>query len=90
MVVTDSPKTKEALLQSNSWVDVRDVALGHVLALEKEAAGGERIINTAGTSLLGAIKFGTPYLLTMLRFQVAIYGKSGVRLSINLCSLTKS
>ena len=63
MVVTDSPKTKEALLQSNSWVDVRDVALGHVLALEKEAAGGERIINTAGTSLLGAIKFGTPIYL---------------------------
>ena len=89
MVVTDSPKTKEALLQSNSWVDVRDVALGHVLALEKEAAGGERIINTAGTSLLGAIKFGTP-LLTTTRFQVAIYGKSGVRLPINLCSLTKS
>jgi len=52
MVVTDSPKTKEALLGSTCWVDVRDVALGHVLALEKEAAGGERIINTAGTSLL--------------------------------------
>lgn len=29
-------------------VDVRDVALGHVLALEKEEAGGERFITSAG------------------------------------------
>ncbi|KAF7336883.1 D-lactaldehyde dehydrogenase [Mycena venus] len=31
-----------------SWVDVRDLALAHVRALEKEAAGGERIIISAG------------------------------------------
>jgi len=48
MVVADSPKTKEALSQSTSWVDVRDTALAHVLALEKDAAGGQRIITTAG------------------------------------------
>jgi nucleoside-diphosphate-sugar epimerase len=48
MVVTDSPKTKEALSRPNSWVDVRDIALGHVLALEKDAAGGQRIIIVAG------------------------------------------
>ena len=50
MVVADSPKTKEDLAESdsNSWVDVRDTALGHVLALEKEAAGGERIITASG------------------------------------------
>ena len=50
MVVADSPKTKEDLSESdsNSWVDVRDTALGHVLALEKEAAGGQRIITASG------------------------------------------
>ncbi|KAJ7590474.1 D-lactaldehyde dehydrogenase [Mycena floridula] len=32
----------------NSWVDVRDVAEAHILALEKEAAGGERFIISAG------------------------------------------
>ena len=47
-VVDSSPKTKEDLSESNSWVDVRDTALGHVLALEKEAAGGQRIITTSG------------------------------------------
>jgi hypothetical protein len=30
------------------WVDVRDLALAHVRALQKEEAGGERIIITAG------------------------------------------
>ena len=48
MVVADSPKTKEALSGWNSWVDVRDTALGHVLALEKDAAGGQRIITASG------------------------------------------
>jgi len=49
IVLSGTPKTRDVLLQSNSWADVRDVALGHVLALEKEAAGGERIITNAGT-----------------------------------------
>ncbi|KAI0062404.1 NAD(P)-binding protein [Artomyces pyxidatus] len=31
------------------WVDVRDSALLHVLSLEKEEIGGERLINTNGT-----------------------------------------
>ena len=48
MVVADPPKPKEALSRSNSWVDVRDTALGHVLALEKDAAGGQRIIISSG------------------------------------------
>ena len=47
-VVADSPKTKEALSESNTWVDVRDTALGHVLALEKDAAGGQRIVTASG------------------------------------------
>ncbi|KDR70025.1 hypothetical protein GALMADRAFT_255392 [Galerina marginata CBS 339.88] len=48
MVVAETPKTKETLSASNSWVDVRDTALAHVLALEKEEAGGERIITSGG------------------------------------------
>jgi nucleoside-diphosphate-sugar epimerase len=31
------------------WIDVRDIALAHVLALEKESAGGERFIISAGS-----------------------------------------
>ena len=34
----------------SSWVDVRDLSLAHVLALEKAAAGSERIIVCAGKS----------------------------------------
>jgi nucleoside-diphosphate-sugar epimerase len=30
------------------WVDVRDLALAHVLAAEKQAAGGKRFFITAG------------------------------------------
>ncbi|KAF8880900.1 hypothetical protein CPB84DRAFT_1792190 [Gymnopilus junonius] len=48
-VVADTPKTKDALSFSSGWVDVRDTSLAHVLALEKEAAGGERIISTGGS-----------------------------------------
>ena len=48
MVVADSPKTKEALSDSQGWVDVRDTALGHVLALERDAAGGQRIFTVTG------------------------------------------
>ena len=57
MVVADSPKTKEDLSESdlNSWVDVRDTALGHVLALEKEAAGGQRIITASGAFVLSML-----------------------------------
>ena len=55
MVVADSPKTKETLSESNSWVDVRDTALGHVLALEKDAAGGERIITASGARYVNLI-----------------------------------
>lgn len=34
-----------------SWVDVRDISLAHVLALEKEAAGDQRILVSAGSFL---------------------------------------
>lgn len=32
----------------SSFIDVRDLGLAHVLALEKEAAGGERVITSSG------------------------------------------
>ncbi|KAF9527863.1 D-lactaldehyde dehydrogenase [Crepidotus variabilis] len=41
--------TKQGLSVSNSWVDVRDIALGHVLALQKQDAAGQRIIIAGGT-----------------------------------------
>ncbi|KJA19744.1 hypothetical protein HYPSUDRAFT_204330 [Hypholoma sublateritium FD-334 SS-4] len=47
-ITSTTPKSKDELLDSNAWVDVRDVALGHVLALERPEAGGERIIVAAG------------------------------------------
>ena len=47
-MTSSTPLPKEHLLYSESWVDVRDVALAHVLSLEKAAAGGERIIVSAG------------------------------------------
>ena len=45
----------EELLDSNAWVDVRDVALAHVLALKKPDAGGERIVVCSGApvSIIG-------------------------------------
>lgn len=48
MVVGTDPRSKEVLASSNFWIDVRDLADAHVLALEKEAAGGERIIVAEG------------------------------------------
>ncbi|KAH0589925.1 hypothetical protein H2248_000115 [Termitomyces sp. 'cryptogamus'] len=36
-------------VQGSAYIDVRDVAEAHTLALEKEAAGGERIIISVGS-----------------------------------------
>jgi nucleoside-diphosphate-sugar epimerase len=63
MIVTDSPKTKETLADSQGWVDVRDTALGHVLALEKDSAGGERIFTVGGTHCVILIY---PIILTLI------------------------
>lgn len=52
-VVSDAPKTKEFLCGSNSWIDVRDAALAHVLALQKQEAAGERVIVCSGRYLIG-------------------------------------
>uniref|UniRef100_A0A8H7Y8V9 NAD-dependent epimerase/dehydratase domain-containing protein n=1 Tax=Psilocybe cubensis TaxID=181762 RepID=A0A8H7Y8V9_PSICU len=47
-VLSEPPESKAFLIaESNAWADVRDVALAHVLALEKPDAGGERIITSA-------------------------------------------
>jgi hypothetical protein len=62
-VLSDSPKTKEALSETNSWVDVRDAALCHVLALEKDAAGGQRIITASGALHVNLIY---PVILTLI------------------------
>jgi len=48
-VLTPEPKPETKLAESASWVDVRDIALAHVLALEKAEAGGERIIISEGS-----------------------------------------
>lgn len=49
-------------LVGNAWIDIRDVALAHVLALQKEKAGGERLIILKGDfSYQDFSKFG-PFL----------------------------
>ena len=65
MIVSDLPKPKETLSGSNSWVDVRDTALGHVLALEKDAAGGERIITASGALHVNLI-YPVTLILTLI------------------------
>jgi nucleoside-diphosphate-sugar epimerase len=40
---------EKALLTGGAWIDVRDLAIAHRLALEKAEAGGERIIVSAGS-----------------------------------------
>jgi nucleoside-diphosphate-sugar epimerase len=44
-VISAAPKTKERLGGPLIWVDVRDLAEEYVLALEKEKAGGQRILS---------------------------------------------
>ncbi|KAI0088796.1 NAD(P)-binding protein [Irpex rosettiformis] len=47
--IVKATKDDAALVAGGTeWVDVRDVALAHVLALQKEEAGGERIIVSSG------------------------------------------
>ncbi|KAJ3573251.1 hypothetical protein NP233_g2544 [Leucocoprinus birnbaumii] len=48
VVVNSSSQSEKFLYSSSVWVDVRDMALAHILALQKEAAGGERIVVSAG------------------------------------------
>ncbi|KAI0776385.1 NAD-P-binding protein [Irpex lacteus] len=48
-VFTNQKSIEELTTPSGSWVDVRDIADALVLALQKEEAGGERIIVDAGS-----------------------------------------
>ena len=43
-----STRTQKKYPGASIWVDVRDVALAHILAAEKLAASGERFFITAG------------------------------------------
>ncbi|KAJ3506177.1 hypothetical protein NMY22_g17339 [Coprinellus aureogranulatus] len=51
IVLSPGDKDKERLgnAQGYAWVDVRDIAEAHVRSLEKEEAGGERIIVSSGS-----------------------------------------
>ncbi|KAF8506198.1 hypothetical protein BU17DRAFT_57840 [Hysterangium stoloniferum] len=57
-------KPPSSIAPAENWVDVRDVAEGHVRALRVEEAGGERLIFAAGTftwqSVLDAIHHPEP------------------------------
>ncbi|KAF8994732.1 D-lactaldehyde dehydrogenase [Cyathus striatus] len=46
----DIPRADETLSEAIPWADVRDLADGHVNALEKVKASGERILVSAGMS----------------------------------------
>ena len=45
---SESKSDEELVAGVNSWVDVRDIARAHVVALEKAEAGGQRILFSAG------------------------------------------
>ncbi|EKM78750.1 hypothetical protein AGABI1DRAFT_121174 [Agaricus bisporus var. burnettii JB137-S8] len=46
--VIATPATPESASFAACWVDVRDLALAHMLALQKPNAGGERLLISAG------------------------------------------
>jgi nucleoside-diphosphate-sugar epimerase len=47
-VVVSGTLSGDTLTQGSSWIDVRDLGLAHAKAVQKEEAGGERIIVSAG------------------------------------------
>ncbi|KDQ65079.1 hypothetical protein JAAARDRAFT_247410 [Jaapia argillacea MUCL 33604] len=47
-IVKGSKDAKQLSSMGNSWIDVRDLALAHALAIQKEAAGGNRFIVSGG------------------------------------------
>jgi nucleoside-diphosphate-sugar epimerase len=49
-VIKNTSGSPDLAKSVGSYVDVRDVALANVLATEKEAAGGERILVPTGRS----------------------------------------
>jgi nucleoside-diphosphate-sugar epimerase len=49
VVASGEKGTQELRTNGNCWVDVRDIAHAHVLALQKEEAANERLIVSAGS-----------------------------------------
>lgn len=47
-IITGAAKEKCPVTGGHLWVDVRDIALAHVLAMEKDGAAGKRFFITAG------------------------------------------
>ncbi|KAJ3573248.1 hypothetical protein NP233_g2543 [Leucocoprinus birnbaumii] len=48
IVVNTASKSEAYLYFSSAWIDIRDVALAHTLVLQRENAGGERMILSTG------------------------------------------
>ena len=69
----NSKDEKQLTVSVNSWVDVRDVAEAHVVALEKPEAGGERILFAAG-------KYSLPLRVTRTQLPTFFESRS-VRLA---------
>jgi hypothetical protein len=45
-VISDVPKPQQERERIFNWVDVRDLADAHILAMENDAAGGQRFLVT--------------------------------------------
>ncbi|KAF8808073.1 NAD(P)-binding protein [Phlegmacium glaucopus] len=80
---TPKPINGIPLNTTASWVDVRDCALGHVLSLEKSAAGGERIIvsasdNWAWQDWVDAVNTVSPSLSRTLPAEDIVEQQPGV------------
>ena len=63
------------MLGRSSYVDVRDLALGHVLAVTKQEASGERIIISAGPwkwQDFGRFSHSCPYKNINLSFRMSV------------------
>ncbi|VDB84651.1 unnamed protein product [Peniophora sp. CBMAI 1063] len=52
-IVTQGRLINGLLKTGTGWIDVRDIALAHVLAGQKDEAGGQRIIISAGDCVVG-------------------------------------
>ena len=50
-IVTQGRVNIPVLGAGTGWIDVRDVALAHILAAQKDDVGGQRIIISAGNCI---------------------------------------
>jgi nucleoside-diphosphate-sugar epimerase len=63
----NSKDDERVVASASSWVDVRDIAEAHVVALEKPEAGGERILFSTGRHSL------PPHVIQKLKVLVCIF-----------------